>query len=234
MVLLANACGIVLPLILTHRILPNIYITMAYTAYDDDEQRKPIANQKNYDNTDEYNDTDLEETDENDTDNLLGDEEEEYDGAEVNTDDDNADNEDEETETYASTRDRDVADAEHALRALRDLTSDNDEQMPHNGKIKLSAILGGDMLGGQWFRKQFWFIVTLTAMLIVYISNRYYCQQEMLETKALSDTLLDRRYKALTRSSQLKEKTRRSYIEESLVDTTLQTANTPSFNLKIE
>ena len=142
--------------------------------------------------------------------------------------------EDEETETYASTRDRDVADAEHALRALRDLTSDNDEQMPHNGKIKLSAILGGDMLGGQWFRKQFWFIVTLTAMLIVYISNRYYCQQEMLETKALSDTLLDRRYKALTRSSQLKEKTRRSYIEESLVDTTLQTANTPSFNLKIE
>lgn len=99
MVLLANACGIVLPLILTHRILPNIYITMAYTAYDDDEQRKPIANQKNYDNTDEYNDTDLEETDENDTDNLLGDEEEEYDGAEVNTNDDNADNEDEETET---------------------------------------------------------------------------------------------------------------------------------------
>ena len=37
---------------------------MAYTAYDDDEQRKPIANQKNYYNTDEYNDTDLEETDE--------------------------------------------------------------------------------------------------------------------------------------------------------------------------
>ena len=237
MVLLANDCGTVLPLILTHRILPNNYITMAYTAYDDDEQRKPIANQKNYDNTDEYNDTDLEETDENDTDNLLDDEEEEYDGAEANTNDDNADNadnEEEETETYASTRDRDVADAEHALRALRDLTSDNDEQMPHNGKIKLSAILGGDMLGGQWFRKQFWFIVTLTAMLIVYISNRYYCQQEMLETKALSDTLLDRRYKALTRSSQLKEKTRRSYIEESLVDTTLQTANTPSFNLKIE
>ena len=86
------------------------------------ENLSPIK--KNYDNTDEYNDTDLEETDENDTDNLLGDEEEEYDGAEVNTNDDNADNEDEETETYASTRDRDVADAEHALRALRDLTSD--------------------------------------------------------------------------------------------------------------
>ena len=66
---------------------------------------------------------------------------------------------------------------------------------------KPSAILGGDMLGGQWFRKQFWFIVTLTAMLIVYISNRYYCQQEMLETKALSDTLLDRRYSPRAQAS---------------------------------
>lgn len=50
----------------------------------------------------------------------------------------------------------------------------------------------------------------------------------------LTDTLLDRRYKALTRSSQLKEKTRRSYIEDALTDTTLQTPNTPSFNLKVD
>ena len=59
------------------------------------------------------------------------------------------------------------------------------------------------------------------------------CQQEMIRTKMLTDTLLDRRYKALTRSSQLKERMRRSNIEEALTDTTLQTANTPSFNLKV-
>lgn len=68
----------------------------------------------------------------------------------------------------------------------------------------------------------------------MYSGNRYICQQEMIESKVLSDTLLDRRYKALTRSAQLKEKMRRSYIEESLTDSTLQTANTPSFNLKVE
>ena len=90
------------------------------------------------------------------------------------------------------------------------------------------------MLGGRWFRKQFWFIIMVVAMIIVYVSNRYSCQQEMIQTKLLTDTLLDRRYKALTRSSQLKEKTRRSYIEDALVDTTLQTSNTPSFNLKVD
>ena len=77
-------------------------------------------------------------------------------------------------------------------------------------------------------------MVMLVGMAIVYVSNRYSCQQEMLETKVLSDTLLDRRYKALTRSSQLKERTRRSRIEESLVDTTLRTSITPSYNLRVE
>lgn len=125
-------------------------------------------------------------------------------------------------------------DAQETLNALRDLTAEGEEEGAYKEKVTLTSILGGDMLGGKWFRKYFWYMVMVAAMLIVYVSNRYYCQQEMLETKTLSDTLLDRRYKALTRSSQLKEKTRRSCIEESLTDTTLQTANTPSFNLKVE
>ena len=73
----------------------------------------------------------------------------------------------------------------------------------------------------------------VVARVIVYVSNRYSCQQEMIQTKMLTDTLLDRRYKALTRSSQLKEKMRRSVIENSLADTTLQTANTPLFRVQV-
>lgn len=124
-----------------------------------------------------------------------------------------------------------------ALKALRELTADEDNPVgveEGHTKITLSSILGGDMLGGRWFRRQFWFIVMVVGMIIVYVSNRYSCQQEMIQTKMLSDTLLDRRYKALTRSSQLKEKTRRSYIEDALTDTTLQTPNTPSFNLRVD
>lgn len=119
--------------------------------------------------------------------------------------------------------------------ALRDLTSDDDMSgVDEHVKLSLSSILGGDILGGRWFRRQFWYIIMVVCMLIVYVSNRYACQQEMIQTKMLTDTLLDRRYKALTRSSQLKEKTRRSYIEESLADTTLQTPNNPSYVIKVD
>lgn len=126
-------------------------------------------------------------------------------------------------------------DTQKALRALRNLTSDEDiTSEEEHVKLTLSSILGGDILGGRWFRRQFWFIIMVVGMIIIYVSNRYACQQEMIQTKMLTDTLLDRRYKALTRSSQLKERKRRSFIEESLTDTTLQTPSTPSFNLKVE
>lgn len=125
--------------------------------------------------------------------------------------------------------------AKETLEALREITSDEDRPSPSAlRKLSLSAILGGDILGGKWFRKQFWFLMMIVVMLIVYVSNRYSCQQEMIERKALTDTLLDRRYKALTRSAELKERTRRSHIEESLTDTALQTPSTPMFNLNVD
>lgn len=142
------------------------------------------------------------------------------------------DREDKEKLDEAAERDKDT---QKALQALRNLTADEDiTSEEEHVKLTLSSILGGDILGGRWFRRQFWFIIMVVAMIIVYVSNRYACQQEMIQTKMLTDTLLDRRYKALTRSSQLKERKRRSFIEESLTDTTLQTPNTPSFNLKVE
>ena len=122
---------------------------------------------------------------------------------------------------------------EKAIKAFKELTAEEDNAPDTHSRMTLASILGGDILGGRWFRRQFWYMVMIVGMLIIYVSNRYSCQQEMIRTKVLNDTLLDRRYKALTRSSQLKERMRRSNIEEALTDTTLQTANTPSFNLKV-
>lgn len=126
-------------------------------------------------------------------------------------------------------------DAESMLKAIRNLTADEDTpQQSAHSKITLASILGGDILGGKWFRRQFWYIVMVVVFVIIYVSNRYSCQQEMIQTKMLTDTLLDRRYKALTRSSQLKEKMRRSVIEGSLADTSLQTANSPLFKVQVD
>ena len=117
------------------------------------------------------------------------------------------------------------------LRAFRNLTADEDKLEEAGTRITLRSILGGDILSGEWFQKQIWYILMVVVMIIFYTSNRYACQQEILTTKQLNDTLLDRRYKALTRSAQLKQSTRRSYIEETLADSTIQTSVTPPFTI---
>lgn len=126
------------------------------------------------------------------------------------------------------------AELRSTIHDLRRFTSDDSEDKSSNGKSTLYSILGGDILVKPWFRRQFFFILMLVVMAFIYINNRYAYQQKMIEQRALNDTLLDYRFKALTRSSQLKERMRRSHIEEALTDTTLQTANTPSFNLKVD
>ena len=52
---------------------------------------------------------------------------------------------------------------------------------------------------------------------IFYISNRYSCQQEMIEIDKLKKDLTDIKYDALTRSSELMEKSRQSRIEEYIL-----------------
>ena len=119
-----------------------------------------------------------------------------------------------------------------AKRAFKNLTGE--EEFTLRRSLSLRAILGGDILAGAWFRRHFWYIVMIIVMCLLYVGNRYACQQQMIEGTHLADTLLDRRYKALTLSGQLKEMTRRSSVEEHLADTTLHTSTTPNYNLPVE
>ena len=138
---------------------------------------------------------------------------------------------DEQVQQTTNTAEKTAAENRRARKALKELTRDDDGQVRTN--VSLRSILGGDILAGGWFRRQFWYIVMLVAMAVVYVSNRYYCQQEMITARRLNDTLADRRYKALTISSQIKEMTRRSVIEEQLTDSTLKTSNMPLLNLPV-
>lgn len=136
--------------------------------------------------------------------------------------------------TGEATDDTPRSEEQKVMQALRTITQDDNEDADEDMRLSLSSILGGDILGGRWFRRNVVYILMVIVMIIVYVSNRYACQREMIESKVLNDTLLDRRYKALTRSSQLKEKTRRSNIEEAVPDSAIRTANTPSFNLRLD
>lgn len=55
----------------------------------------------------------------------------------------------------------------------------------------------------------------------------------MIENDKLNKELLDRRYKALTRSSELRERTLGSKIESQLQDSTIQTSTDAPFELPV-
>ncbi len=93
-------------------------------------------------------------------------------------------------------------------------------------------VMGGKYLTGAWIRHNIKYILLLIVMVLLYISNRYNCQQALIEGKQLSDTLMDRRYKALTARSQLLELTLRSNVEENLQDSTLHVPQKPIFVVK--
>ena len=111
-------------------------------------------------------------------------------------------------------------------------TKDNSKKATKGMSFK--SILGGDILASGFFRRQTKLIVLIMVFIIFYISNRYSCQQQMIEIDRLKKELTDIKYDALTRSSELMEKSRQSRIEEYISDkeSDLQTSTNPPYVIK--
>ena len=92
-------------------------------------------------------------------------------------------------------------------------------------------IIGGDILATDFFRRQTKLLVLIMVLIIFYIHNRYACQQQLLELDALKKELTDIKYDALTRNSELMEKSRQSRIEDYVTakESDLQTSTNPPF-----
>ncbi|WP_071147425.1 FtsL-like putative cell division protein [Bacteroides ihuae] len=98
----------------------------------------------------------------------------------------------------------------------------------------LKSILGGDILATDFFRRQTKLIILVMVFLIFYIHNRYASQQQQIEIDKLKKELTDIKYDALTRSSELMERSRQSRIEEyiSEKESNLQTSTNPPYLIK--
>ena len=98
----------------------------------------------------------------------------------------------------------------------------------------LSSILGGDILANEMFRKQWKLMVLIMVLILFYIDNRYSCQQQLIELVKLKFELTDVKYDALTRSSELMEKSRQSKIQEYIESkqSELVIATTPPYLIK--
>ena len=109
-------------------------------------------------------------------------------------------------------------------------------EAPLSKNFTLKKILGGDILTTSTIRKQIWVVVLITFFIIIYISNRYSVQQHLIEIDQLQKELQDARYKALSTSSQLTEKSRESNVLEMLKnnkDSVLKIANQPPYIITV-
>lgn len=107
-----------------------------------------------------------------------------------------------------------------------------EEEEPLSSKFTLSKILGGDILNTSAIRRQVPLLILITFFIIIYVSNRYSCQKDLIEIDKLNKELVNAKYKALSTSSQLTEKSRESHILEMLKqnhDSVLKISSQPPF-----
>ena len=103
-------------------------------------------------------------------------------------------------------------------------------------KMSIRSILGGDILANDFFKRQTRLLILIMILTVLYIDNRYSSQQELIEIDRLKKELDDVKYDALTRSSELMEKSRQSKIEEyiSTQGSELQTATNRPYLIVID
>lgn len=140
-----------------------------------------------------------------------------------------ADDEAHESETQEEAA---VEDARSAIQQLKDFVNE-DEEHAFKLNFNFKALVGGDGLS-RVLAKNWFFILVVVFFTCCYVTTRYMMQGAMLEHEALTDTLIDRRYKALTLSSELLEHTLSSQIESSLQDSTIHVPSDQAFSLKAE
>ena len=98
----------------------------------------------------------------------------------------------------------------------------------------LKDVLQALSINGLWFRKQLGVLTLILLGIIIYISNRYQAQNEMIEEDKLHEELQDWKYRSMTRSSELTLRCRQSQLGEQLKamgDSTLCSSNDPIYEL---
>ena len=111
-----------------------------------------------------------------------------------------------------------------------------EEEASGSASLTLRKILGGDILTAQIIRKQIWLFVLIVFFVIIYISNRYSIQKDLIELDQLQKELQDTKYKALSTSSQITEKSRESNVLDVLKhskDSILHIATQPPYIINV-
>lgn len=101
--------------------------------------------------------------------------------------------------------------------------------------FSLNKALGGAMLA-KFIQHQFWLVMLIAFFLIIYISARYWCQQDMVQIDKKEKELVSIHYKATVFTSKMTEQSRQSNIMEMLGqrgDSTLEIPTVPPYKIYI-
>ena len=74
-------------------------------------------------------------------------------------------------------------------------------EAPLSRTFSLRKVLGGDILNTSFMRQQVLLFLLISLFMVIYIANRYSCQQDIIEIDALQKELKDAKYKALSSDS---------------------------------
>lgn len=140
-----------------------------------------------------------------------------------------------EAENEEPTASKEDESAAQSIEKIKQFTEEDEGKSPASSSLR--SILGGDFLTAKLVRRQLPLIILIAACFIIYISNRYTNQAELIEIDNLKKELDDARFNALTRSSDLTAKSRQSYVEEFLrtnKDSLLQISSNSPYVIRLD
>lgn len=91
-----------------------------------------------------------------------------------------------------------------------------EDELPLSADFTLKKILGGEFLTTKLLRQQIWLALLIMGFTIVYISNRYSCDQQRIEISKLTKELEEAKFKAMSSTSEITEVSRESNVLEML------------------
>ena len=92
------------------------------------------------------------------------------------------------------------------------------------------------MLNAKVVRNQIGVFFLITFFVFIYISNRYACQRNLVKINKLTKELTDAKFRALSSTSELTEKSRESRVLDMLracQDSTLHIASQPPYIITV-
>ena len=134
----------------------------------------------------------------------------------------------------AKTKDEKVEEQiESAIKIIKERAREDDSK---SSSLSLREILGGDILTTQVVRSQVWLLVIIVGFVIAYVAFRYQWQQDFIAIDKMEKELKDAKYRALTTSSTLTEKSRESRVLDELKnnkDSLLKVSDQPPYIITI-